>query len=230
MTVRRKSQVLIPIALILVAIAAWAAVDLWGRHSTSLRQFDPDDVARLETEMWRSYYAKERLRLFNELAVLLRHQYHMPLLRSYVVAFHAAKAAFVFKDGTGRSDYERALPDLVDYYSAIRRISNEPFDVRKTATLELEWWIVHRQRNLYATGDLDAALAELAAEIYQMPADRFREHAKYRAEAMVLRDDLAEQNRVTDADWQKINQLLLQSWRSLWQSVNPDIHQSQVAR
>ena len=151
---------LIPLVLILAGTAAWAAVDLWGRRSTSLRQFDPDDVARLETEMWRSYYDKERLKLFNELAVLLRHQYHMPLLRSYIVAFHAAKAAFVFKDGSRRSDYERALPDLVDYYAAIRRISDEPFDVRKTAALELEWWIVHRQRGLHKTGDLDAALAD----------------------------------------------------------------------
>ena len=217
----RRTKQIIPIALILVVAAAWAAFDLWSPRSTSLRQFDPDNTARLETDMWRSYYDKERLRLFNELAVLLRQQYHMPLLRSYVVAFHAAKAAFVFKDGTTRSDYERALPDLIQYYTAIRRISDTPFDVPEAARLELEWWIVHRQRDLHAPGDLDSALAALAAEIYQMPADRFREHAKYRAEAMILRDQLWEQNGVTEADWQKINQLLLQSWRSLWRAVNP---------
>jgi hypothetical protein len=220
MNVRRKSQVFIVIVLILGGTAAWAAVDLWGPRSTSLRQFDPDGVARLETEMWRSYYDKQRLRLFNELAVLLRHQYHMPLLRSYVGAFHAAKAAFIFKDGAKRTDYERALPDLVDYYSAIRRISDKPFDVRRTATLELEWWIVHRQRALHQTGDLDAALAELAAEIYRMPADHFREHAKYRAEAMILRDELADQTGMTEADWEKIHQLLVHSWRSLYRAVN----------
>ena len=55
-----------------------------------------------------------------------------------------------------------------------------------------------------------------------MPADRFREHAKYRAEAMILRDRLWEQSGVTEADWQTINQLLLQSWRSLWQAATPD--------
>jgi hypothetical protein len=209
------------IAIVLImAGGAWVAADLWSPRSTSLRQFDPDDLARLETQMWRSYYDKERLRLFNELAVLLRRQYHMPLLRSYVVAFHAAKAAFVFKDGTTRRDYERALPDLIDYYGAIRRISDTPFDVEKTARLELEWWIVHRQPQSYETGDLDMALAALAAEIYQMPADRFREHSRYRAEAMILRDRLSEQNGVTEADWQKINELLVQSWRSLWQAVN----------
>ena len=156
----------------------------------------------------------------NEMAILLRHQYRMPLLRSYFVGFHAAKAAFIFKDGSNRSDYERALPDLLDYYGAIRRISDRPIDVPKAARLELEWWIVHRQRETHQSGDLDMALAVLAAEIYQMPVTRFREHAKYRAEAMLLRDQLAEKQGVTEADWRKINELLVQSWRSLWRVVN----------
>ena len=60
----------------------------------------------------------------------------------------------------------------------------------------------------------------LAGEIYQMPADRFLEHAKYRAEAMILRDDLSLENGVSEADWQKINRLLLLSWRSLWETAN----------
>jgi hypothetical protein len=210
----------IAIVLILVCSATWAAFDLWGPQSTSLRRFDPDDVARIETQMWRSYYDKQRLRLFHELGILLRHQYRMPLLRSYVVGFRAAKAAFVFKDGQRRSDYERALPDLLVYYAALRRISDTPFDVNKAAELELEWWIIHRQRASHEPGHLDNALAALAAEIYQLPAGRFREHAEFRAEAMILRDQLAEKGGVTEADWQKINGLLLQSWRSLWHSVN----------
>jgi hypothetical protein len=125
--------------LILAAIAIWAAVDLWRPRTTNLRQFDPDDVARRETEMWRSL-----LRQTNEFASstrwagLLRQQYRMPLLRSYVVGFHAAKAAFVFIEGNARNDYEKALPDLQNYYSAIRRISDTPFDIDKASRLELE--------------------------------------------------------------------------------------------
>ena len=53
-----------------------------------------------------------------------------------------------------------------------------------------------------------------------MPMDRFSDHAKYRAEAMLLRDRLAEQGRVTETDWQKIADLLRQSWVSLWHAVN----------
>src|SRR5437868_5928221 len=190
------------IVIVATGLAVWIAVDLWRPVSQNLRQFDPEEVARLDTDMWRSYYDRERLKLFNQLAFLLRRQYRMPLLRSYVVGFHAAKAAFIFKEGHGRADYERALPDLVAYYAAIRKVSTTPFDVQRTARLELEWWIVHRERNRLPAGALDRALADLAAEIYQMPRERFAEHARYRAEAMVLRDDRAEANGASESDWQ----------------------------
>jgi len=193
-----------PKKLIVIAVAGlaggatWIAVDLRKPVSADLRQFDPEEVARLDTQMWRSYYDKQRLKLFRELALLLRQQYHLPLLRSYVVGLHAAKAAFVFKDGNSRSDYERALPDLFDYYGALRKVSTTPFDVDRAARLELEWWIVHRERKSRPTGDLDRALADLAAEFYQLPAVRFSDHARYRAEAMVIRDDLAETTGVSE--------------------------------
>jgi hypothetical protein len=215
-----RRKIFSAVIVVLVATTVWAGVDLWGPRSTNLRQFDPDLVARLDTDMWRSYYDRERLQLFNQLAFLLRQQYRMPLLRSYVVGLDAAKAAFIFKDGKHRTDYERALPDLVDYYSAIREVSETPFDIERAARLELEWWIVHRERESHPAGDLENALAALSAEIYQMPADRFADHAKYRADAMLLRDRLAESGSVTDADWQKIQELLRQSWRSLWNEVN----------
>jgi len=206
------------IALLAAVAIGWAA-DTWGAHSASLRQFDPAEVARIETQMWRSYYDGQRLALFTQLAGLLRRQYHVPLLRSYVAAFQAAKAAFIFKDGKNIDDYKRALPDLTDYYAAIRHSGDTFFDSERAARLDLEWWIVHREPGSYRNGKLQAALSALPAEIYQIPAGLFTEHARYRAEAMVLRDNLSEQNAMTESDWQHINQLLLQSWQSLWEAV-----------
>lgn len=104
----------------MAGVSVWAAVDLWGPRTTNLRQFDPDDVAQRETEMWRSYYDRQRIRMSAEMADLLLHQYNLPLLRSY-------------RD--------------------------------KVARLELEWWIIHRQRASHTSGDLEAALALLAAGI-----------------------------------------------------------------
>ena len=59
-------------ALLLAAIAAWGAYDLYGPRTSHMRDFDADEVAHLETAMWRSYYDKQQVRLFKQLAELLK--------------------------------------------------------------------------------------------------------------------------------------------------------------
>lgn len=205
---------------ILVVALGWLGFDLYGPRHHSLRDFDPNEVARLETDMWRSYYAKKRVKLFNQLSELMRSQYGMPLATSNAVAYQAAKAAFVFKEGKKREDYEKALPNLIKFYQAIHDGADVDFDVEKAAKLELEWWIIHRQRDKYKPGDLDRSLAELPAEIYRIPVERLMEHARLRQEAMTIRDKRAEDGGVTEADWQKIHELLQASWKSLYDAVN----------
>ena len=211
----RRKRVLQIFLLVVVVLVAWLLYDLYAPRTAHLREFDPDEVARLETAMWRSYYEKQQLRLFRELSELLRTQYNMPLVRSNQVAYYAADAAFVFKKGKQRSDYEKALPDLVKFYQSVRQMSDIPFDVDRAARLELEWWIIHRERAKHPPGDLERALAELQAEIYRVPVERLIEHGRLRAEAMTIRDTKAEAGGVTEADWARIDQLLHQSWRSL---------------
>lgn len=215
----RKKLVLMILALAGAVILAWVLYDLYAPRTAHLKEFDPDEVARLETAMWRSYYERQRLRLFKELSELLRTQYNMPLVRSNQVAYYAANAAFVFKKGKQRSDYEKALPDLVRFYQSIRKMSDIPFDVDRAARLELEWWIIHRERAKHAPGELERALADLQAEIYGIPVERLMEHGRLRAEAMTIRDTKAETGGVTEADWAKIDELLHQSWRSLSTAV-----------
>ena len=211
-----RRRAVFKVALVVLALfAAWVVYDLYGPRKAHLREFNPDEVARLETAMWRSYYERQRLRLFNQLSELLRTQYKMPLVRSNRVAYYAADAAFVFKKGKQRSDYEKALPALVKFYQSVRKMSDIPFDVDRAARLELEWWIIHRERARHSPGDLARALADLQAEIYGFPVERLMEHGRLRAEAMTIRDTRAEAGGVTEADWAKIDELLRQSWRSL---------------
>ena len=211
----RKKRVLLTCVLVLFAISAWVLYDLYAPRTAHLREFDADEVARLETAMWRSYYDKAQVRLFKQLSELLRTQYDMPLVRSNQVAYYAASAAFVFKKGKQRSDYEEALPDLVKFYQSLRNMSDIPFDADRAARLELEWWIIHRERARHPPGDLAHALAELQAEIYRIPIERLLEHGRLRAEAMTIRDTKADTGGVIEADWAKIDELLHQSWRSL---------------
>ncbi|HET8549940.1 MAG TPA: hypothetical protein VFL57_18145 [Bryobacteraceae bacterium] len=203
-----------------VLLAAWIIADLSSKTRHDLRDFDPAKVARLETSMWRSYYDHERLRLFSELGELLRRQYHLPLWSSWKGAFHAARAAVIFQKGRGREDYLRALPDLEKFYGLIHRHSQTSFDVRAVAALELEWWIVHRERARHSRRRLETALAELQSRIYGLPPSRFDEHARARAEAMLLRDARAESGGVSENDWQQIGALLNRSWLSLHHAVS----------
>jgi hypothetical protein len=215
----RKRTFLKVIGLVVVLILGWVLYDLYVPRTAHLREFDSDEVARLETAMWRSYYEKQRVRLFKQLSELLRTQYNMPLVRSNQVAYYAADAAFVFKKGKQRSDYEKALPELIKFYQSLRDVSDIPFDVDRAARLELEWWIIHRERAQHPPGDLERALAELQAEIYKIPVERLMEHGRLRAEAMTIRDTKAEAGGVTEADWAKIDELLHKSWRSLAAAV-----------
>ena len=209
-------------SIVLIATVLLGAVlyDLYYPHTAKMREFDPDEVARLETAMWRSYYDKKQVQLFNQLSELLRTQYHMPLVRSNQVAYYAANAAFAFKEGKTAQDYEKALPDLVKFYGAVRNMSDIPFDVDRVARLELQWWIIHRERWKRQPDELPKALAELQAAIYGVPVDKVLEHGRLRAEAMKIRDTKADDGgAMTEEDWSKINDLLKQSWRSLAEAV-----------
>ena len=211
----RKKLIFRIAIIVLAAVIIYSGYDLFGPRTAHLREFDADEVARLETAMWRSYYEKHRVRLFNQLAELLRTQFHMPPVRSNLVAYYAADAAFVFKKGKQRSDYEQALPALIKFYESVHQISDIPFNVDLAARLELEWWIIHRERANHAPADLPHALAELQAAIYHVPIEQLEEHARLRAEAMTIRDTKADQGGVTEADWAHIDELLHRSWRSL---------------
>ena len=210
-----KNPWLITLGTAVVLLAGWIIRDLTSTDRHSLRTFDAHAVARLETDMWRSYYDHRRLRLAEELVDLLRDQYGLPFWKSIVGAGHAARAAALFQDGHNRAEYERALPDLVSYYALIRNASEEPFPVEKTARLELEWWIIHRERKRHPRADLDRSLAQLQAEIYHQPEELFAEHASARAEAMLIRDNSQESGNVTEQDWSRIGALLDTSWSSL---------------
>ena len=216
---RKRFRILKVLFVVVILAAAYAAFDLLAPRESKMREFDAGEVARLETAMWRSYYDRQQVKLFNQMTELLRSQYNLPLVRSNVVAYEAVRAAFVFKDGHSRSDYEKALPNLISFYTAIRKVSDIPFDVNRAARLELEWWIIHRERRTHEPGALDRALAELAAELYRVPVERAMEHARLRAEAMTIRDNKAESGGVTEQDWAKIDTLLHESWRSLKEAV-----------
>lgn len=205
-----------------LALLVWIAVDVFGQHQHSIRQFDPIEVARLETAMWRSYYARNAPRLFWQMAGGLRSQFHAPFWRSFGLAYQATKAAFVFKRGASEADYARALPTLTTYYQSIQNLTEERFDVPDMARLELNWWVVHRQRDRYSYDDLAQALAQTAGALYNLPANQFVRYGQLRADAMRLCDEAGRKpGGATNADWQRIEEELTAAWGELHTVVQP---------
>ncbi|MBC3790895.1 hypothetical protein [Spirosoma utsteinense] len=206
----------------LLVLVLWLLTDLFVPRKHDIRQFDPAEVARLETAMWRSYYDKNPVLLLWQLAGGLRQQFHAPFWRSFGLAFQATRAAFTFKKGHSDADYQQALPILVDYYRSIQALSSVQFDIQRVSSLELDWWIVHRQRDRYSYADLANVLAKTSAALYNQPVARFTTYAHLRANAMKLCDEAGQlPNGATDTDWQRIRQALNQAWGNLHEVVQP---------
>ncbi|GAB3904828.1 hypothetical protein GCM10028803_34810 [Larkinella knui] len=198
-------------------LTAWIVVDFTVDQPADHRQFDAREVARLEADMWRSYYDRRPAKLFFQLADVMRSQYGAPFWRSFAIAYRAGKAAFVFKDGRNRAEYKKVLPQLEQYFGYLNNLSKTPFDVQKAARIELEWWIVRRERNRHPPAEWERLLAEEAGLLYHLPAEGFQPYAKYRTEAMLYRD--ARNAHMEESDWLHVRQLLDQSWTAFHQAV-----------
>src|ERR1700758_5028511 len=99
----------VPLPLVAVlAFAVWFVVRAPGPHS--IRTFDPDRTADLETDMWKAYYAKQNVRLFGLLVEMLHEQNHYSWSKAAIDGFYLARAAATF--GNAKDHYEVVLPDL----------------------------------------------------------------------------------------------------------------------
>ena len=196
--------------LVLAALLAVGGVVLLVPPSgtRSLRVFDPDRLADLETDMWRAYYKKEKLRLFSLLVSMLREQYRLPYGKAIGVAFHWARAAATFGDAT--SDYDRVLPDLQAGYATLRDFLDAEWDNAEVARAELAWWVARRVPAERSPENVGRLIAELYARIYHSPAARVATAGLLRAEAGQLRDQGG-----AAADWDAVARLLHDSYRSL---------------
>jgi hypothetical protein len=202
----------------LLLLAVWIITDLNYPFKTDIKKFNAAETARLDGAMWRSYYEKKRVKLFMQSATLMRNQFHIPFWRSNRMAYQVAKAAFVFKDGMNRTDYEKAMPSLTSYYKSIHRISDVSFDAEKAARLELEWWIIRRERLQHPPAEWEKYLAEGAEVVYHIPAEKFNEYAHLRVNAMLLRDNKGAS--ITENDWQQIDSLLQKAWLSFYDNLH----------
>lgn len=211
------------LSMLALGLLGWALADLYGPWHTDLTKFNPHGVAALETEMWRDYYDRKPLKMGIGLLRLLREQNGFTPLRALVTAYHASRAAFIFKDGRDRVSYEKALPALRRYFSALCHTGRLQCSIDRLAREELEWWIIHRERGEAGEDALVRALATVAGDLYQRERDLLLPYAKPRARAMVYRSQKAAGGTVGDADWLEVQRLLAESYVALALALNPPL-------
>ena len=93
-------------------------------------------------------------------------------------------------------------------------------DANKIAKLELEWWIVHRERKTYGEPALVNAIAVTTGEFYGVNPGLLNDYASARTVAMLQRDNRQEVGGLTEEDWQQIEQKLIQAYTSLAKELN----------
>ncbi len=178
------------------------------------KQFNPVQVGTLDAAMWRSYYEHKPIKLFFQLSSLMRNQFHAPYMRSFLLAYYSARAAFIFKEGHNRKDYQRALPHLYKYFNTLNALAKDTFDINKLSRLELEWWIIRREDYTHTPEDWKILLGLQGEVMHHIPASRFGTYADQRVRAMSLRDSKG--TTITEEDWEEIQKLCVEAWTSLY--------------
>lgn len=182
----------------------------WGRD------FDPDELARLETRMWKAYYRRQPARLFVLLVRALRAQARVSWLRALRASVLLTRAAAGFARASG--DYERFAPDIGRGYRMLGLPAH--VDVEAVARHELRWWVVRREIGLAAGAAAGDSITDLYASLYDVPRDQVAEAGRLRGLAAEVRD----RNAADDPDgprgpgsayWSEVARLLRDSYRSL---------------
>jgi hypothetical protein len=198
--------------VLIVVVAAF----IWFENAVSqpdMSGFNPQEMGRLESAMWRSYYEGRWVQLAHQTMAVARGQYRFSLWDGSRSSLHAARAALFFRKNT---DDSRCLPELEQYYSIISKATGQKFDIRSAAALELEWW--KERRRAVAPRDYARTIARTTSLVYGVPEGTVLPAARMRAEAMAYRDARRD-GKMTDADWQEIARQLMLAYASLKEAV-----------
>ena len=197
-------------------LAAVVAILVWFENAVSkpdMTGFNPQEMGRLESAMWRSYYEGHWLQLACQTMEGACGQYGFSWWDGSRSSLHASRAALFFRKNT---DDPRCLPELDRYYAIISKATGQKFDIRAAAALELQWW-KERRRGIVPQ-DYARTIAQATALVYGVPEETVLPAARMRAQAMAYRDARRD-GKMTDADWQEIARQLMLAYASLKEAV-----------
>lgn len=188
------------------------------RPDSPLRRFDPKQVARYERERDEAYYKKDPLLLLHATVGMVSETFALPWPPFVFAGYLLTQAKLAFEPF---NDLPKAETFIRRFYSLIKHVNHEEFDVERATKLELSWWLAHRK--LFANperADLVRALQGIYAEIYDVHPDRLLEAARLRAEGILYCDQWVDAGRPANRRLLKQEEeTLLKSYRALKEAI-----------
>ncbi len=160
-----------------------------GRPSR-LRSFDPVRIADLEYRAWVGYYLRKWPQVLRASVGLVRAGFGMDWFRTLHGAWLVLRANQLWAPYPDNHP-DRARRCMRRFYALVRLTYGEPANPAKAASLEVDWWRVHRERQHAPGTDKDElvdAVTRLYRYLYEEPAEAVRPAAVHRAAAMELSD------------------------------------------
>lgn len=136
-----------------------------------------------------TYYRREWLKFLRSAVALTRHTFGLPWGETLYGAWLVLRANQLWAPFPD-NDPEGARRTMERFYRLVSRRYDEPYDPAQAATLEVQWWRVHRE-NQHGQGDerqLIEALAALYSYVYGVSEHDVRVAAEQRALAMHYSD------------------------------------------
>ena len=185
-------------------------------------RFNPDRVAYYEKAGWEAYYNRQWGRVLALMVGLNREQFAMPWWVAIAAAFDTVRAAKAFAPID--HDLAKATRHLVDYYTKARRYARIAATAEELATLEMDYWVVHRQLAVRRQQDHSAddiepmiqSIMQLHGAIFGTEPVAMRSSAQARALAAVAVDRITgKYSSDVAADWQEVERYLQEAYREV---------------
>jgi hypothetical protein len=148
-------------------------------------------VGQLETVTWVSYYRREWLRFLRAAVLVTRHAFGLSWPETMQAAWLVLRANQLWAPPVD-NDPDGARRAMERFYALLKRKHDERYDPHLAATLEVDWWRIHREHQRDGSPlteqSLIDALAKLYAYAYSVPDESVRLAAEQRALAMRLSD------------------------------------------
>jgi hypothetical protein len=152
--------------------------------------FDPVALGRAECDAWAAYYRHEWVSFLRSAVRMVHAGFGMSSWRTLLGAWHVLRANQLWAPCPD-NDPAGARAAMRRFYELVAASGWGGFDPVRAASLEVQWWRVHREHQ-HDTGvresDLVDALAALYGYVYGLPEAAVRRAAALRVDAMAASD------------------------------------------